>query len=95
MNAGEHDETSLPTAETSTATRVSTLMRDRLHITVADRTTNLIETGLIDSMSLVELFMAFEEEFGFDAADDDLNLDDFLTLDSITAFVERHLAARR
>ncbi len=76
----------------STAVRVRAIMADRLYLDVADDDVNLIETGMIDSMSLVELFVALEEEFGIDGADEDLDLGDFRTVDTITRFVDRHLA---
>jgi acyl carrier protein len=66
-------------------------MSDRLHIEVPDGDANLIDTGLIDSMSLVELFIALEEEFGINVADEDLDLNDFRTMNSVTRFTERHL----
>jgi acyl carrier protein len=76
---------------TSTPERVRAIMSDRLHIDVGDGDANLIDTGLIDSMSLVELFVALEEEFGINVADEDLDLNDFRTLNSVVRFTERHL----
>ena len=71
--------------------RVGTILRDRLYIDVSDADTNLIETGLIDSIALVELLMALEEEFDVELADEDLDLEDFRSIFSIVGFVRQRV----
>jgi acyl carrier protein len=68
--------------------RVLRLFGDELMIDVGSPTTDLIETGLLDSLALVELIVAIEQEFGVDLALDTLEIDAFRTVDSIAAFVE-------
>ncbi len=81
------------TSETTSLDRVRAIITDQLHIDVFDDHTNLIDSGLIDSMSLVELFMILDEDLGVSVANEDLDLDDFRTVDSIARFVDRHLRA--
>jgi acyl carrier protein len=69
--------------------RVLRLFGDELSIDVASPTTDLIETGLLDSLALVELIAAIEQEFQVDLALDTLEIDAFRSVESIAAFVER------
>jgi len=68
--------------------RVLRLFGDELLIDVGSATTDLIETGLLDSLALVELIAAIEQEFQVDLALDALDIDAFRTVESIAAFVE-------
>jgi len=68
--------------------RVLRLFGDELLIDVGSATTDLIETGLLDSLALVELIAAIEQEFQVDLALDALEIDAFRTVESIAAFVE-------
>jgi acyl carrier protein len=67
--------------------RVLGLVRG-LSIDVASPETDLIETGLLDSLALVELIAAIESEFRVDLALDALEIDTFHSVESIAAFVE-------
>ena len=69
--------------------RVLRLFGNELSIDVASPTTDLIETGLLDSLALVELIAAIEQEFHVDLALDALEIDAFRSVESIAAFVER------
>jgi acyl carrier protein len=68
--------------------RVLRLFGDELLIDVGSATTDLIETGLLDSLALVELIAAIEQEFQVDLALDALDIDAFRTVESIAGFVE-------
>jgi acyl carrier protein len=68
--------------------RLLRLFGDELSIDVASPTTDLIETGLLDSLALVELIAAIEQEFNVDLALDALEIDAFRSVESIAAFVE-------
>jgi acyl carrier protein len=68
--------------------RLLRLFGDELSIDVASPTTDLIETGLLDSLALVELIAAIEQEFSVDLALDALEIDAFRSVESIAAFVE-------
>ncbi|MES2353852.1 MAG: phosphopantetheine-binding protein [Pseudomonadota bacterium] len=47
----------------------------------------------LDSMAVVSIITALEENFGFAIADDEINADVFATLGTLISFVEQKLAA--
>ena len=51
--------------------------------------TDLVETGLLDSLALIELLAQLEETFGVSVSTDDLELENFRSIASITGFVAR------
>jgi acyl carrier protein len=54
--------------------------------------TDLVGTGLLDSLMLIELLAQLEETFGVSISTDDLELDNFRSIASIAAFVARRTA---
>jgi acyl carrier protein len=54
--------------------------------------TSLIQSGLIDSLGMEELVSFLESTFDIEILDDDLLPDNFDTIASITALIERKLA---
>ena len=46
----------------------------------------------LDSMAVVQILTGLEEHFGFTVADDEISADTFVTLGSLTAFVEQKLS---
>jgi acyl carrier protein len=48
---------------------------------------DLIESGLIDSLALVELLFAIEQRFGVDLAAEELDIESFRTIDSLAAAI--------
>ena len=68
-------------------------MRDRLQVEIEDPEQDLFEAGIIDSLGLVELLLGLESEFGVETATDDLDIENFRTLELITAYVMEHNAA--
>ncbi len=70
---------------------IRALMRARLTVEVPDRGTDLFGAGLLDSLGLIDLFLALEETFGIVVVVDEVDFEDFRTLDTITAYVERRL----
>nr|WP_217344895.1 acyl carrier protein [Noviherbaspirillum sp. L7-7A]MBV0879090.1 acyl carrier protein [Noviherbaspirillum sp. L7-7A] len=46
----------------------------------------------LDSMAVINLITALEEQYGFSIADDEISAEVFDTLGSLTAFVDRKLA---
>jgi methoxymalonate biosynthesis acyl carrier protein len=69
--------------------RIRALFLEALNISVDSDSTDLIETGLIDSLLLVELLLHLEESFDIDVVIADLEIDDFRTVKSIATFVTR------
>jgi acyl carrier protein len=51
--------------------------------------TDLIEQGVIDSMSLLRLVTFLEEQFGIEVRDEDLVPENFRSLTAINAFIDR------
>ena len=59
-----------------------------------DENTNLIERGIIDSMSLVRLISFIEENYEIQVQDEDIVPENFSSLNKISSFVaERHKPA--
>jgi acyl carrier protein len=56
-----------------------------------DPTANLIESGVIDSMTLLRLTSFLEEHYSIEIPDEDIVADNFRTLGSIEAFVASHV----
>ena len=54
-----------------------------------DADSNLIESGLIDSVGMMELVVWCEEEFGVEVDTDDLVPENFASVNAIAEFIER------
>lgn len=74
----------------SAATLIHVLLNDRLHLDVPSHDTDLIDTGSLDSFTLVELLVNVEETFGVTIDLADFDVDDFRSVRSIAALVDRH-----
>ena len=77
----------------SAAARITGLIRDTLGVEVPSADTDLIETGLLDSLALVSLLAEIEREFGFELPLDTLEVDDFRTVETAASYVETAFAA--
>ena len=75
-----------------TGERVRRLFSESLNLNVASEQTDLFESGQLDSLALVELLFAIEGEFHVELALDELDIDDFRTVERIGAFIERSQA---
>ncbi|HEV8702652.1 MAG TPA: acyl carrier protein [Candidatus Polarisedimenticolia bacterium] len=71
--------------------RIVRLFADRLNLDVPSGETDLFEAGALDSMAFVELLAQLEREFGIVVSLQDLEMDNFRTIERIAGFV----AARR
>jgi acyl carrier protein len=67
--------------------KLTDLFARKLNLEVASVDTDLIATGLLDSLTLVELLAQLEEVFGVSISADDLELEDFRSIASIAGFV--------
>lgn len=70
--------------------RIVALIRETLHVEVPSPDTDLIESGLIDSLTLVSLITEIEYEFGLELPLDEFELDRFRSAERIAAFVTAH-----
>lgn len=66
---------------------VHQLFVEALTMDVPSPDTDLIETGRLDSLALVELLFALEQRFGVDLALGELDVENFRTLRRISDFV--------
>jgi acyl carrier protein len=67
--------------------RVQQVFREALTMEVPSVDTDLIETGRLDSLALVELLFALEQQFGVDLALGELDVENFRTVQRISDFV--------
>ena len=62
---------------------IATLFSDRLNVMVPSVETDLIETGLVDSLTFVELVYVIENATGIEIDFDRIDIQDFRTLSAI------------
>jgi acyl carrier protein len=72
--------------------QVTALFAEKLNLDVASAETDLIETGLLDSLALVELLAQLEESFDVSISTDDMEIENFRSIASIAMFVMRRAA---
>lgn len=54
---------------------------------------SLLENGVIDSINIIELVLFLQQTFGIEVDDADIVLENFDSIDRLTAYVERKKAA--
>lgn len=54
---------------------------------------NIFELGFVDSMFALKLVVFIETEYGLKVGNEDLNLQNFSSIDHISDFIERKAAA--
>jgi len=63
-----------------------------LEIRNIEATSPLLEGGLgLDSIMVVDLIVATEQQFAFNFAEDDLSLDSFASLEALARVIARHV----
>ncbi len=67
--------------------RVRQLVAETLNLTPPEPSTDLIESGLLDSLALVELLHALETELGVEVPLDALEIESFRTVETIAELV--------
>ena len=72
--------------------QVTALFAEKLNLDVASAETDLIETGMLDSLALVELLAQLEESFDVSISTDDMELENFRSITSIAMFVMQRTA---
>jgi len=65
---------------------VEELTEDRTEI---DPDVSLIAAGILDSIAIIRVFAFIEENYGITINDPEKTLDNFETIDRISAFIER------
>jgi methoxymalonate biosynthesis acyl carrier protein len=67
--------------------RVQQLFLETLNVQVPSEEADLIESGLIDSLALVELLFAIEREFSVSLPLDDLEIENFRSVTRISEVI--------
>ena len=67
--------------------RLLRLFQDRLNLQVASPAIDLLETGLLDSLTFVQLLFHIEQEFGVTVGPDELEIENFRSVSEIARFV--------
>lgn len=76
-------------AATDTAQEILRVFRDVMSVEVPSRKTDILETGLLDSLALVTLLVELEERFGVRIDLETLDLEDLRTVESLGAVVDQ------
>ena len=63
------------------------LFAEKLNVDVPSVETDLIETGLVDSLAFVEFLAQLETTFGIHVALDDIDIDHLRTISRIAGFI--------
>jgi acyl carrier protein len=71
-----------------TAQRVQVVIRDALGVEAPTPETDLIESGLLDSLALVSLITEIEREFGFELPLDGFDIESFRSVERMAAYVD-------
>ena len=62
----------------------------KLSVEVSSVDTDLVQTGILDSLALVELLTYIEEEFKAEISLEDIGIEDFLSIAKIAEYVYAH-----
>jgi len=75
--------------ETSLIVEIRSIFSTQLSIEIPTLETDLLDTGLIDSLTMVDLLAHLETSYGFTVVMEDLDIEFFRTLKSIAEYVDR------
>ena len=76
-------------SDSDLTTNIRQLFADHLAIEVPNSETDLIESGLLDSLAMVDLLVHLEREFKFTVVMDELDVEDFRCVQRIADYVLR------
>ena len=63
---------------------------EKLSVEISSVDANLIQTGILDSLALVELLAYVEKEFETEISLDDIDIEDFHSIARIAEYVNAH-----
>ncbi len=69
--------------------KVLKIVRDLTETDDVELTTNLLDEGILDSLTTIELITKLEEEFQINIDSEDLNHENFNTVSNIEALVQK------
>ena len=67
--------------------QISALLAKQFHLEVPSPETDLLETGVLDSLGFVELVLHLEKEFGVKITLEQVEIDNFRSVERIAAFL--------
>jgi len=71
------------------STQLTALFLEKLNLEIPSTKQDLIESGLMDSMTLVDLLLHLEQQFDLRISADTLELESFRSIESIAAFIDK------
>ncbi len=71
-------------------TQIKGILSNVINSDVPSNDTDLVETGMLDSLALVSFILELETTFGLSVSYDNLEIDNFRTIKSIAQFVQQH-----
>ncbi len=74
--------------------RIINLLSESVHIEAPSADTDLMESGLLDSLTLVELMSNLEEQFGLHISFDEIEIDNFRSPRRIADFVNQRTSPK-
>jgi len=82
----------------NTENRIKKMIVNRLFLKIQpediESDKSLVDSYGVDSVSLLELVVGIEEEFGLQIGDDEFDIKNFSTVAALTAFVEKKLSEK-
>jgi acyl carrier protein len=79
-----------PTSQAAIHTQIKSILSNVINADVPSSDTDLVETGMLDSLALVSFILELETTFGLSVSYDNLEIDNFRTIKSIAQFVKQH-----
>lgn len=70
--------------------RLRTFFSERLSVEIHSVDADLVQTGILDSLALIELLACLEKEFGTEVSLDDVGIEDFHSIAKIAEYVDAH-----
>jgi acyl carrier protein len=74
--------------------KINALFSKQLNLQVPSLETDLVEAGMLDSLTFVELLFQLEQEFGTKVSIEQLEIDNFRSIAKIAEFVANFKGAR-
>ena len=78
----------MATSPVSVEQRIRTILRERLQIDAPASGQDLFQTGILGSLSFVDMLVALEEEFVIHIALDQVDLADFRSIAAICDYIQ-------
>jgi acyl carrier protein len=73
--------------------RLRAFFSEKLSVEVSSVDADLVQTGIMDSLALVELLTYIEKELGTEISLDDIEIEDFHSIARIAEYIDAHSRA--